>query len=1637
MSTNTTLTPTVPSSGPVAFSAIKAAFNNVLGSKLSGYRGVSSSLPSSGAANYGTFTSFRGVTAPTPSTNALTNLAVPVSGTLSVLNAGGAVTGVAGAAAMTVNVSAYDDFPAYDGTCTYSVVSGAASGVSGVSGVSLSSAGVLTISSPTAGSGTVTIRLTNEYGNYRQIPISYTFLASPPTTANIVAMYTGESFSPGTNVWADVTGNGNHAAVSGAATVHAAGINGLAYVSGTTSTNVTFPSAVLPATYTLFHVVAYSDTTNCGRILSTNNSNNWLSGFWGGHSGVAFHNGWLTQFSSDWTAAMGGGGGGNGTSWLLSTDQNNLYRANGVTLGTSGAGSTSYASPLAINLFGDKQELSDWSVAFVAVFSGSLSASTCAAFEAWVAGQYGIALASSALASLRLTTANATATVALSEADCTSYAVVFNPKNNATVSGTTLTIVGTLSAAVSYTVMVEGIAADGSVTFVPVSVSETLQAPSVTSGTLALWLNAADPTGISTSSGKVTAWADQSVNFNVFDQGTSERQPTLVSCVLNSLPGVYFDGGQYLSTSTYSEANFGSTNTIFFVISGFSGGLLFYKGNSSYTWAQYDKKIWLGDGSTDEAGTGSYLSFAGNSCDYSTASLAASSAGTVVCMRTTSANAIQFFYDGISIANNNHGLSLSGDPGNVMSIGGPTTPNSDYLTGYVHEVLQYDAALTTEDVATVNAYLMSKWDISGTPPSITGTPATQSLTAGVSTFNLTFANATSVSVSSTGGSVYFNGNSATTSLSSNPTSATLYVSASYRNTSYTVTITAVGAFTTTSTFTVNEYVAAPTFSTSAPPTQNLTTGVSTFPMSFANASTAVVSGYSSTYVYFGTPNTTLVSGNPTSATVSVSASNKNTSYTVTVTLTNTSATTLASPMATQFFTVNEAPSPPSYSTAIPSSTYTNLTNGTTDIALSSYFSASDTLSWTLAQNPRGTSSIGGGVLSIAANFYGGSYSIVVNAYNTSSYGTSTATQVTLSVSEVSSSAVAQQSAASYVVAANGGSPWGGSMAVDASASYVWNVPNAAVSAPRQAGDSIYFTRAYTNSTNSNISATLYGNCDSGATAYLNGEELASADYFAGSGGNGQSVSISLVPGLNVVKFFAYNGEFSGESFANPAGLQFTVIDVSGADSAVLFHSDANTLTTVTAPVWFSTPSLSVGNNTSAVAVTLTDYCPNADSFSLNSVSSGGNAGISGTTLTYTPNYLNTTVSIVVNAANRGGATASSTFTVAEYPPAPSWTAVGNRTYTTGSKTISLSCSDYTSISVSSNPQGNATVSGATLTVVAACRGATYTVQLLATYYNGSTGLSSAAYTSFNVTELANYISGVNTTNLVAAYTGESYVASTGAWLDLSGSGLDAMVSGGTVTVTTNASDFGSRTYVSGTPSTVVSFPSVMNSTYTVLHLTKYNNGTCRRILAGASGNWLSGFWNGCTGVAYHEGWITNSQDWAGVVTNGGITAYGNNNWLMSTDANSAYRANGVGLGGGGGGGGSASDPIGVNNNPFGETSDWSIACLLVYNTNIIYSSQETWLASTYGIAYNTAGSITIPQLVPATPSQTYNVSTVCANCASYSVATSPSGFSASASGTTLTVTGDMASPASGTVIVKATARNGSYTLIAFAVGQSP
>jgi hypothetical protein len=153
------------------------------------------------------------------------------------------------------------------------------------------------------------------------------------------------------------------------------------FLYGGTTDGLRFPTSVMDTSsdYTLFHVARYykpSGTPTRRRIFD-GIENNWLSGFYGGRSGVAHHGSWVTPQTDL-----------HGNQWVLSTDQRNMYRSN-ETDRTSSGYSTGKSTQMTIN-YGDfvSTDSSDWACAEVIVYNRELTSTEYLAVEAYLSVKY-------------------------------------------------------------------------------------------------------------------------------------------------------------------------------------------------------------------------------------------------------------------------------------------------------------------------------------------------------------------------------------------------------------------------------------------------------------------------------------------------------------------------------------------------------------------------------------------------------------------------------------------------------------------------------------------------------------------------------------------------------------------------------------------------------------------------------------------------------------------------------------------------------------------------------------------------------------------------------------------------------------------------------------------------------------------------------------------------------------------------------------------------------------------------------------------------------------------------------------------------------------------------------------------------
>lgn len=176
---------------------------------------------------------------------------------------------------------------------------------------------------------------------------------------------------------------------------------------------------------------------------------------------------------------------------------------------------------------------------------------------------------------------------------------------------------------------------------------------------------------------------------------------------------------------------------------------------------------------------------------------------------------------------------------------------------------------------------------------------------------------------------------------------------------------------------------------------------------------------------------------------------------------------------------------------------------------------------------------------------------------------------------------------------------------------------------------------------------------------------------------------------------------------------------------------------------------------------------------------------------------------------------------------------------------------------------------------------------------------------------------------------------------------------GSPALTTNPAFFGVLTgttfdVLQGGPADSIVFPNVITDNYTFISVARYHQkdgGQYKRIFDGVENNWLSGFHDNQSGVAYHGDtaqWLTP------VVGHHGFS------WVVSTDSANLYRSNGVSRSADLYTAGQRPNKIAINAGDLWSTqsSDFQVADVLIFDRELNsfeYTAVENYLGSAYGI----------------------------------------------------------------------------------------
>jgi hypothetical protein len=156
-------------------------------------------------------------------------------------------------------------------------------------------------------------------------------------------------------------------------------------------------------------------------------------------------------------------------------------------------------------------------------------------------------------------------------------------------------------------------------------------------------------------------------------------------------------GTEYLQNTIPFTFNFGSgAFTLRYVVSNNTGGTVLYKADAAdFVWSQYEKKFWLGNGTTAETSRGGFPSQVGNSENYTLSAAAIGSTKTSVVHKATSNTVVPIYINGTLQTNTRSDTNMRTDPGNFLYFGRGGQA-SNYI-GNIHEIFIFSTAFSDAD----------------------------------------------------------------------------------------------------------------------------------------------------------------------------------------------------------------------------------------------------------------------------------------------------------------------------------------------------------------------------------------------------------------------------------------------------------------------------------------------------------------------------------------------------------------------------------------------------------------------------------------------------------------------------------------------------------------------------------------------------------------------------------------------------------------------------------------------------------------------------------------------------------------------------------------------------------------------------
>jgi hypothetical protein len=231
---------------------------------------------------------------------------------------------------------------------------------------------------------------------------------------------------------------------------------------------------------------------------------------------------------------------------------------------------------------------------------------------------------------------------------------------------------------------------------------------------MALWLDAADPSSMTFSSGSnVSAWRDKSGNSQSF---TVTGTPTLTSNAQNGSSAVTFNGTSYFYNTTLSTPIASHTS---FVVAKFTGtgyyGIVSFTSGAVSSYQSPNAFRYAGQGGTTL--TNDMLDVYANNGAYQILTSVATNDAFLFCEQTSNTTPYptgSMYYNG-SIPNVTSSAQFNYTPGTatgvvVGSYWYSSTSNANFI-GNIYEVISYNQTLTTSQRQQIEGYLAHKWGL--------------------------------------------------------------------------------------------------------------------------------------------------------------------------------------------------------------------------------------------------------------------------------------------------------------------------------------------------------------------------------------------------------------------------------------------------------------------------------------------------------------------------------------------------------------------------------------------------------------------------------------------------------------------------------------------------------------------------------------------------------------------------------------------------------------------------------------------------------------------------------------------------------------------------------------------------------------